>query len=500
MVFTSVYFLIFFILMAISYWWLPHRFRWIVLLVSSIFFYGTFVPRYIIVLLFSVFVNYSFGIGIDKTSKEKSRARLLIIGIIVNVLLLAGFKYFNSASVFFSSWFTGILNQNSTIVKIIVPLGISFYTFSNISYLIEIKRRKVQAERHLGYFICFISFFPKLLQGPIERPQNFMPQLKEKHVLNYDMMTSGLRLMLWGYFKKLVIADRLAFTVNTVFTDPTNYHGPSFIIATIFYSLQIYADFSGFIDIARGAARILGFNLQSNFERPYTSKSIREFWSRWHISFSSWLRDYIFLPFAYYLSRRMKKEKYFGIKTDNILYSISITLTFLICGIWHGVGWNFLIWGGLFALFLVVAQLTEKKKKRFYKKVGFQSTNWLYNWVQIFVTFILVSFTWIFFRANKPSDAYYIVTHLFTGMTTIFQPENLKFIINNLGLGLSQIAIIIFSITLMGSVEYIYSNTKLRTRFLINYRWLRWTGYYVIILLTIIFGVYNQSPFIYFQF
>ena len=500
MLFNSVNFLIFFIIVAICYWALSHRFRWIILLVSSIFFYGTFIPKYIAVLAFSILLNYFFGLWIDKSSDDKKGARLQLLGIIVNLVLLAGFKYFNSISLLFNPWFASGADQNSTFVKIIVPLGISFYTFSNISYLIEIKRRKVTSEKHLGYFTCYVSFFPKLLQGPIERPQNFLNQFREKHVLNYDMVTSGLRLMVWGYFKKLVIADRLAYTVNTVFADPSKYTGPSFIIATLFYAFQIYADFSGFIDIARGAARILGFNLQVNFDRPYTSKTIKEFWTRWHISFSTWLRDYIFLPFAYFLSRKLKKERYLGIKTDNLLYSVSITLTFLICGIWHGVGWNFLIWGGLFAIFLVVAHFTGKKKKRFYKKIGIQSNNWVYVWFQTFITFILVSFTWIFFRANNILDAYYIITHLFTGMTNIVNPENLNFIINNLGLSKNQILIILFSISLMGFIQYIFSNTILRTRFLINKAWLRWIGYYIIIVSIIVFGVYNQSSFIYFQF
>lgn len=500
MLFNSVNFLIFFIIVAICYWALPHRFRWIILLVSSIFFYGTFIPKYITVLAFSILLNYFFGLWIDKSSDDKKRARLQLLGIIGNLVLLAGFKYFNSISLLFNPWFTSGADQNSTFVKIIVPLGISFYTFSNISYLIEIKRRKVTSEKHLGYFTCYVSFFPKLLQGPIERPQNLLTQFREKHILNYDMVTSGLRLMAWGYFKKLVIADRLAFTVNTVFADPAKYNGPSFIIATLFYAFQIYADFSGFIDIARGAARILGFNLQANFDRPYTSKTIKEFWTKWHISFSTWLRDYIFLPFAYYLSRKMKKERYLGIKTDNLLYSISITLTFLICGIWHGVGWNFLIWGGLFALFLIIARFTEKKKRRLYKIIGVSSNSWLYTWPQTFITFCLVCFTWIFFRANSTADAYYITTHLFTGVTSITNPENVKFIINNLGLNINQIILIIYSIGLMWFIENIFSCERLRTRILVNYTWLRWAGYYLIILSIIIFGVYNQSPFIYFQF
>jgi D-alanyl-lipoteichoic acid acyltransferase DltB (MBOAT superfamily) len=282
--------------------------------------------------------------------------------VITNLLILAGFRYSNvllgmiSSNAYFSQSGDPVVN------RILMPLGISFYTFTNISYLIEIKRKNSKAEKHLGYFACYVSFFPKLIQGPIERPKHFLPQLREQHIFNYNEVTSGIRLMLWGFFKKLVLADQLSSFVDAIYNNKLNWHGPLVVISTLLFAFQIYMDFSGYIDIARGAAKILGFKLTRNFNSPYLSESVKEFWARWHITLSHWLRDYIFLPLAYYLSGIMKKERYAGVATEKYIYSIAISVTFLLCGLWHGVGWNFIVWGGVFAFYLIIGSLTQKPK------------------------------------------------------------------------------------------------------------------------------------------
>ncbi|MCX6248476.1 MAG: MBOAT family protein [Bacteroidetes bacterium] len=500
MLFNSLLFLVFFVIVFITYWALPHRFRWMLLLVASLFFYGVFIPSYTLVLIFAVLFNYYFGKWIDKSEEDRKRKQLLVWGIIINIGLLAGFKYFNPVSAFIYQHFHLAPPPDSTFFKIVVPLGISFFTFSNISYLIEIKRRKVVAENHLGYFASYVTFFPKLIQGPIERPQHFMPQVIEKKVFSYDMATAGLRLMLWGFFKKLVIADRLAMAVNPVYDNPHNYTGLAIVMATIFYSIQIYADFSGYIDIARGAGKLLGFDLSKNFNLPYAAKSIKDFWTRWHITLSSWLRDYIFLPVAFAVSRNLKKDRYLGMKTDNIIYSLAISVTFVLCGIWHGVGWTFLTWGAMYAVYLIIGHLTEKAKRRFYKKRGIINYKILFSSFQILVTFTLVTFAWLFFRANSMNDAINLFTNIFTGWGQLASVQAVLGTFINPVFSKWEFLIIIFCVPLMFLTEYLISTRKYKEMFFRIPLVLRWGFYYFIILFIFTFGKFDNQAFVYFQF
>jgi D-alanyl-lipoteichoic acid acyltransferase DltB (MBOAT superfamily) len=243
------------------------------------------------------------------------------------------------------------ISDKDQLLKIILPVGLSFFIFTILSYLIEIKRGTINAERHLGKFASSLLFFPKIMQGPIEKPGNIFPQFMEEKNFNYDMVVEGLKLMLWGYFKKLVVADRLAIYVNTVYGNYEHHSGISLLVATIFYSFQVYADFSGYTDIALGSAKVLGFNLTNNFNRPYFATSIREFWNRWHITLSVWLRDYLFLPLAFFFSRKMNKTKYLGLAVEKWIFLFASIITFAVCGIWHGEGLNFLIWGLLFGIY-----------------------------------------------------------------------------------------------------------------------------------------------------
>jgi len=261
----------------------------------------------------------------------------------------------------------------------VLPLGLSYLIFTVLGYQIEVKRQNIQPEKHLGYFSLYLLFFPRMAQGPIERPQHLIPQLRQNRQFNYNDLTEGLKLILWGYFKKLVVADRLAIYVNAVYNNNEQHNGTSLILATVFFAFQIYADFSGYTDIALGSARLFGINLTNNFKRPYLATSIKDFWDRWHITFSTWLRDYLFLPMAYSLTRRMKEPGYFLIATDKWVYMIAIMITFAVCGIWHGVGWTYLVWGVLFGVYLAYANMTKDFNKALRKKLHIKKKSQLYN-------------------------------------------------------------------------------------------------------------------------
>jgi len=503
MLFTSLPFLVFFSITALVYWLIPAKHRWTLLLAASLFFYGWFRPAYIILLSASVLFNYACGLWIGNSQGFPSKRRLLLWGIIINVLILVGFKYSVPLSALLPGFFHSETGTETFFSKVILPLGISFFTFSNISYLIEVKRMSLKAERHLGHFANFVIFFPKLLQGPIERPGPFIAQLKSTRTFDYNLVTGGMRLMVWGFFKKLVIADRLAVLVNAVYGHPDQYHGAVLLIATVFFAFQVYLDFSGYIDVARGAAAVLGFDLSQNFKQPYSSKSIQEFWTRWHMTLSSWLRDYVFLPSAFAISRKLPRERYAGIRTDNIIYSIAIILTFFVCGIWHGVGWNYIIWGELFALYLVFDKFTCKARKRFYRKTGLPGLPWLFNTAQVLITFVLVSVTWVFFRAGSPGEALTILKNIllsWNGSSAL--PALLakgSFLVYP-GFRLTDLVIVLSGIPIVSILEYGFFEKQLWTRFGL-FPWpVRWLSYYIFVFLILAFGMFGSVSFIYFKF
>ena len=430
MIFNSLIYLFFLAIVVIAYYIFPGRIRWIWLLIASIGYYLSFIPIFLLLLVGIVFVNYFLAKWLAKIPDERN-SRLLILIILLNILILAFFKYFN---ILFPDNQLHLYNVDlffrvDPINKMILPLGLSYITFTVLSYQIEVKRKTIQPEKHFGYFSLYLFFFPKIAQGPIERPQQLIPQLHQSHPFNYTMVVEGLKLMLWGYFKKLVVADRLAIYVNAVYNNSENHNGTSLIVATIFFAFQIYADFSGYTDIALGSAKLFGFNLTNNFKRPYFATSIKDFWDRWHITFSTWLRDYIFLPLAYFLSNRMKKQKYLYVSTEKWIYLIAIMITFAICGIWHGVGWTYLIWGILFGIYLTYSNWTKDLHKTIRKRFHIRKTSHYYIFYKILLTFILVLFAWIFFRADTLTEAIQIIRKIFTSSGSVFYelPSNLIF-------------------------------------------------------------------------
>jgi alginate O-acetyltransferase complex protein AlgI len=498
MLFNSSLFLVFFAIVVTLNWIIPARFRWILLLFASLFFYYIATPEYLGVLAVSVFMNYYFGILIDTREDEKQRRNILKWGIILNVLFLAGFKYGSTILSFPVSQFQSF--KDWEITRWLVPLGISFYTFTTISYLIEVKRRHVPAERHFGYFSLYVTFFPKLIMGPIERPQNFLPQVREPKPFYYNRATDGLRLMLWGFFKKLVIADRLALAVNPVFDNPSRQSGPAIVIASLFYSIQIYADFSGYIDIARGTAKLLGFDLSKNFNLPYSATSIKDFWTRWHITLSTWLRDYLFLPIAFWVSRKLKKQTYLGIKTDDIIYTVAISVTFIICGIWHGVGWTYFLWGTLFAFYLIVGHLTEKAKRKFYKRTGLSRYKLPFQTFQIFVTFVLVTIAWIVFRAQNHNDLTLLITRTLHGWMDILSIQSVKIAFITPEFSIWELLVVIFTAPLMFIIEYALSISRYKLSLLSMKYIYRWGFYYFLFVMIFVFGKFDNSSFVYFKF
>ncbi len=389
MLFNSVEFLLFFPIVTILYFLTPHNLRWFVLLLASCIFYMFFIPVYILILIFTIIIDYVAGIMIEQTEKHKKK--FLILSIIANVGVLAIFKYFNFLAVNINS----VADKDIVpLLNIILPIGLSFHTFQAMSYTIEVYRGNQKAERHFGIYALYVMFYPQLVAGPIERPQNILPQFRVKHKFNIDLLYSGLRLMLWGLFKKVVVADRLSIYVDAVYNDPTTYSNYlNIFIAFIFFSIQIYCDFSGYSDIAIGAARVMGIDLMVNFNRPYLSKNIREFWTRWHISLSTWFRDYFYIPLG---GNRVKKSR---------LY-FNIAIVFLLSGLWHGANWTFVVWGGLHAVFIIA---TTAFGKYFFKK-----SNFINNIVSTLITFSVVTIAWVFFRASNFNEAFLLLKNLFT--------------------------------------------------------------------------------------
>jgi len=371
----------------------------------------------------------------------------------------------------------------------VLPLGLTYLIFTVLGYQIEVKRQNIQPEKHLGYFSLYLLFFPRMAQGPIERPQHLIPQLRQNRQFNYNDLTEGLILILWGYFKKLVVADRLAIYVNAVYNNNEQHNGTSLILATVFFAFQIYADFSGYTDIALGSARLFGINLTNNFKRPYLATSIKDFWDRWHITFSTWLRDYLFLPMAYSLTRQMKEPGYFLIATDKWVYMIAIMITFAVCGIWHGVGWTYLVWGVLFGVYLAYANMTKDFNKALRKKLHIKKKSQLYNYWQILITFLLVLFAWIFFRADSLTEAINIIVKVFTSSGFPFYET------------LSGLLFSVFGIMMLITVDLKREFFNDSFSILYNkYQFVRIAGIVIIVLTILLIGVFDGGQFIYFQF
>ena len=419
--------------------------------------------------MISTLIDYVAGIQIDKALSQGRRKFFLGLSLSTNLGLLFAFKYFN----FFSDSTRILLSKfaiqlNPITLKVLLPIAISFYTFQSMAYTIDVYRGKIKPERHLGIFAVFIGYFPQMIAGPIEKASFLIPQLRKEHKFEYARAVSGCRLILWGLFLKMVVADTLAITVNLVYGNPSAYSGPYLILATVFFAIQIYCDFNGYVKIARGCARIMGIELSENFRAPYLSKSIGEFWHRWHITLSRWFRDYVYIPLG-------------GSRVSVPRLYINILITFILSGIWHGGdSWNYAIWGALNGVYLIIEiifkPIISKIKINHYAK-RFMGLAWM---------FILFNIAWVFFRTSNVHDAVYILTHMFTNTGELIVG----------GVFIFGIIFILFISDLIYTNEKIISYFKQLSKIMI----IRWLLYILIIMGIILFGITKQTEFIYFQF
>jgi D-alanyl-lipoteichoic acid acyltransferase DltB (MBOAT superfamily) len=474
MLFNSIAFIIFFLTVTTLFFLLPHKYRWFLLLVASSYFYMAFIPVYILILGFTIVVDYFAGIYLERAKSKKKL--FLIMSLVANIGVLAFFKYFNFINENITVLLEGIGFSNPVpFLKIILPIGLSFHTFQAMSYTIEVYRGNQKAEHNFGIYALYVMFYPQLVAGPIERPQNLLHQFYEKHELNYDNVVSGLKMILWGFFQKLVVADRLAIYVDAVYNNPENHSGLSLLLATFFFAFQIYCDFAGYSNIALGCAKIMGFKLMTNFRRPYYSKSISEFWSRWHISLSSWFRDYLYIPLG---GNRVSVPRWY----------FNLFFVFLLSGLWHGASWTFILWGTINGLYLIFSLIFKRFNEKFAIFTGLKKNPRILAFVQIVTAFLLTNFAWIFFRANSIGNAFLIIRKIFTFKGPLFIDVPSLIIYSFLGIGLL--------LTCEFFTEF-YPRVSLINS---KYKPVRYMAYAGLITIILLLGVLDGGQFIYFQF
>jgi D-alanyl-lipoteichoic acid acyltransferase DltB (MBOAT superfamily) len=480
MLFNSAEFLIFFPLVVMLFFATPHRYRWILLLAASYYFYMSWKVEYALLIGASTLVSFYAARQMGRLPDQRQRRKFLVLSLCFNLGVLFGFKYFN----FFNDSARAVFDRFNLFYGVpafraLLPVGISFYTFQALSYVIDVYRGEKEPEAHLGIFALYVSFFPQLVAGPIERSVRLLPQFHEVQRFNSARIADGLKLMAWGFFKKLVIADRVALLVDSVYNDPTQHTSIPLILATYFFAFQIYCDFSGYSDIAIGAARVMGYDLMENFNRPYFAKSIAEFWRRWHISLSTWFRDYLYIPLG-------------GNRVSRARWYLNLMIVFVVSGLWHGAAWTFVVWGALHGLYLVLSLSTVGIRERVEAALGFGRHPTLAKGVRVFMTFNLVCFAWIFFRANSISDAFYIAGHLFSGIE--LQAGY------GLGLGPYQLALALLAILVMELGHLLQRRGSVAAYLNARPVWVRWAAYYGLVLATLLFGRLGVTEFIYFQF
>lgn len=481
MLFHSIEFLVFFPIAVALYYACPARRRWVPLLAASYYFYMCWKPAYVVLIIVSTLIDYLAGLGMGRASSSGQRRWLLVASLAGNLSILCSFKYFN----FFSRSLSSALDHfglaiHSPLLDVLLPVGVSFYTFQSISYTVDVYRRAREPERHLGWFALYVAYFPQLVAGPIERSTHLLPQLHAPHGFDMSRTVSGIQRMLWGYFKKLVIADRLAIVADAVYGQPAGFCGASLLVATYCFAIQIYCDFAGYTDIAIGAARIMGVDLMDNFNRPYCARSFRDFWHRWHISLSTWFRDYLYIPLG-------------GSRAGTARGMFNIVIVFLLAGLWHGANWTFAAWGALHAAYLLAERAVAKVASRIHVSASGLGAHMWPGLQRLFV-FHAVAAGWVFFRATSLADALLILKRIVTWSGgTQAQPLMP-------GLGPWGIATAIASVAALIAVEALDSRTSIRARVDRCPWWLQWGVSYALAATVLVLGVHGRRAFLYFQF
>lgn len=466
MLFNSISFLLFFPIVSILYWGMPYKYRNVFLLLASYFFYMSWEPTYAILIIFTSLSTWICAIITELT--EKYKKAIITICIFINLLILFLFKYYNFAIDIISSIISlSYFRINIPYSRYLLPVGISFYTFQCIGYIIDVYRKDIKPEKNFINYAVFVSFFPQLVAGPIERAKNLLPQFHTKHIFNGDTFIDGLKMMIWGYFMKLCIAGNVAPYVDAVFNNVPNHNGSSLLLASFFFSFQIFCDFGGYSLIAIGTARCLGFKLINNFNHPYLSQSVKEFWRRWHISLSSWFADYVYKPLG-------------GSRCSTIKHHRNLLLTMLISGLWHGANWTFVLWGGLHGMFLIANSAYSKfvKHKSLSPKI-----------IRIMTTYFFIVFAWIFFRANNVQDAFAIISKITTEQGHLF-----------LGDGIPSLVLPILMICIL-LIKEIKDEYQIHISLMHHKNpWISIPASALVIAIILLCAEFNSGQFIYFQF
>lgn len=480
MLFNSLDFAIFLPMVFGLYWFVTQRNlkqQNLLILVSSYVFYGWWDWRFLSLIAISTLADFGLGLALGRENNPVKRKWFVAASVVVNIGFLAFFKYFN----FFVESFTQAFSFMGTEIdgytlNIILLVGISFYTFQTLSYTIDVYRKKIEPTNNLVAFGAFVAFFPQLVAGPIERASNLLPQFFEKRRFDYSKAADGMRQILWGFFKKVVVADSCGKFADLIFDNSANYGGSTLVLGAIFFAFQIYGDFSGYSDIAIGTARLFGFNLKQNFNFPYFSRDVAEFWRRWHISLSTWFRDYLYIPLG-------------GSKGGTLLKTRNIAIVFLVSGLWHGAAWKFIIWGALHALYILPLVFLNKNRRNLNTVAEGTLLPSLWQLVSMLVTFCLVTLAWVFFRAHSVQHAVEYILNIFS--SSLFTVPHLA--------GKSEVLLILLLITSLVAVEWGGRKWPFALAYLSPHRWLRWLIYYLLVMGIVLFGK-DGEQFIYFQF
>lgn len=494
MLFNSFHFLMFFPIVVLLYFIIPKRVRYIWLLMSSYYFYMSWNPKYILLILFSTVVTYACGLIIGGTDERRKRKFFLVLCIVLNLAVLFSFKYFNFA-VDNINMVLGKLGIQAVNAKfdVLLPVGISFYTFQALSYTIDVYRKQIEPEKNFLRYALFVSFFPQLVAGPIERSGNLLKQIQEipeNSHWDFDRVKKGMYLILWGLFMKMVIADRISIFVDDVFENYKALGTFTLAAGAVGFAIQIYCDFASYSTIAVGAANVMSFTLMENFDTPYLALSIKEFWRRWHISLSTWFRDYLYIPLG-------------GNRKGTVRKYINVMITFLVSGLWHGANWTYIVWGGIHGLYQVIGDLLTPIRNRIVRLFGYNTESRSHRLLKIITTFALTDIAWIFFRADNLRSAVGYIGRLFTRFDpwVLFDES-----IYNHGIDITEGRILIAALLVLVIVDLIKYYRKITVDVFVAKQniWFQIIYVYIIAMALIIFGKYGISEelksFIYFQF